>query len=436
MSIKLRRRELLSAGVLGGAWSLTRQLRAEAEAAGTKRGGAVSSAAGTALPTARSGILVHLQGGPSHQDLFDLKPEAPAEYRGEFRPIATSVPGVEICEHLPQLARSARDYTILRGVTHNLADHGIGTRYVLTGNRPVPLVRYPTFGSVVSREHPTADDLPPFVAIAEDPVGPGFLGSRYGALATGEHPSPNQPFSVRGISVSDKLTIDRLDRRRRLAIDVDTAFRGFEKLDDAVTGLDSFARQAHDIITSTRSRQAFELERERADVLARFSSDTAGRSLLLAARLIEAGVRFVTVGLDGWDTHNNNFRELKTKLLPPLDKSLAALFQTLKEKGLTESTTVLVTGEFGRTPKVNGTSGRDHWARAMFCLLAGGGVQGGRVLGASDDKAAEPADKGYTPDDVAATFYRCLGIDPKHEYATDAGRPIMLVRDGNTIEGV
>jgi len=426
MPAKLRRRDLLAAGVLGGAWSLTRQLRAEAQAA---QQGKVSS-------SGRSGILIHLAGGPSHQDMFDLKPEAPAEYRGEFRPIATNVPGVEICEHLPQLARTADAYTILRGVSHNLADHGLGTRYLLTGNRPAPLVKHPTYGAVVSRELPTAHDVPPFVAVAEDPVGPGYLGSRYGALNTGEHPSPNQPFSVRGISVSDKLTIERLQRRRSLAVDVDSAFRGYEQLDDAVTGLDSFARQAHEIITSTRSRQAFDLASESIDVLNRFSPDSTGRSMLLAARLVEAGVRFVTVGVDGWDTHNNNFRDLQGRLLPSFDRSLAALLRTLRDKGLTASTTVLVTGEFGRTPKVNGNAGRDHWARAMFCLLAGGGIEGGRVLGASDETASEPRDGGYSPDDVAATFYQCLGIEPTHEYHTPGGRPITLVRDGRTIADV
>jgi hypothetical protein len=414
----MRRRDVLAVGALGGAWSLARHLRAEAT---------------TPVAHGRSGILVFLAGGPSHQDTFDLKPDAPAEYRGEFKPIATRAPGVEICEHLPKLARAADRYCLVRGVTHNLADHGLGTKYLLTGNRPAPLVPYPTFGAAVGKELPAPHDVPPFVAVPEDPVGPGFLGSRFGALATGERPNAYRPFSVRGISVSDSLTIDRLGRRRALADDLDTAFRGFDELDDEVVGLDRFAQQAHEIIVSPRARTAFDLEQEPRAILDRFGNDETGRTFLAACRLIEAGVRFVTISIDGWDTHQNNFRELKTKLLPSLDRSLTALLDTLRERGLDESTTTLVTGEFGRTPKVNGNAGRDHWARAMFCLFAGGGVKGGQVLGASDDKAAEPADKGFSPDDVAATFYRRMGIDPSLEYHTPGGRPITLVRDGRDL---
>jgi hypothetical protein len=414
----MKRRDFLAVGVLGGTWTLAQHLRAEAE---------------TPAERGRSGILVFLQGGPSHQDTFDLKPEAPVEYRGEFKPIKTNVSGVEICEHLPKLAQAADRYCLLRGITHNLADHGLGTKYMLTGNRPSPLVPYPSFGAVAGKELQNLRDVPGFVAVPEDPVGPGFLGSRYGALATGEHPNARQPFSVRGISMSDKLTIERVGRRRALADDLDTAFSGFSDLDDNVVGLDRFSQQAHEIITSPRTRKAFDLESEPQAILDRFGNVEAGRTLLAACRLIEAGARFVTVVLDGWDTHQGNFTQLKTKLLPELDRGFSALLQTLRERGLDESTTTLMTGEFGRTPKVNGTSGRDHWARAMFSLFAGGGVRGGQVLGASDDKAAEPADKGFTPDDVAATFYRRLGIDPQHEFQTGVGRPITLVREGNDL---
>ena len=417
----MTRRGFLKVGALGAGLTLGRYLKL--------------AHAGEVRPAqARSAILVFLKGGPSHQDTFDLKPDAPAEYRGEFKPAATNVPGIEICEHLPKLAACADKYAILRHVSHNLADHGLGTSYLLTGNRPVPIVRYPAYSAVASKELPTAADLPPAVAVDEDPQGPGFLGTRYGALATGEKPRPNQPFRVRGISLEDGLTVTQLQRRRRLADDIDRAFRDHEDLDDPVIGLNQFSRQAHQIISSQRTREAFDVGREAASIATRFGNNESGLSLLLACRLIEAGVRFVTVIVENWDTHNHNFKALKSDLLPRFDRGLSALLGTLHDKGLLESTAVLVTGEFGRTPQVNGTAGRDHWARAMFTLMAGGGIRGGQVLGSTDDKAAEPKGEACTPDDVAATFYRNLGIDPRREYVTNTGRPVMLVRDGRVLK--
>ncbi len=417
------RREFLKIGALGAGLALPHYLRCAA-------------AGETRAASAQAAILVFLRGGPSHQDTFDLKPDAPAEYRGEFRPIKTNASGVEICEHLPRMAKLADKYAILRGVSHNLADHGIGTQYMATGNRPLALLKHPAMGAVVGKEFPERSDVPSYVAMDEDPVGPGYLGTRYGALATGELPRPNQPFGVRGVSLGADLSLEQLKRRQGLASDLDKGFPGLEKLDENVTALDGFARRAHEIITSDRTRHALEIEREDAKTVARFGSNSAGLSLLAACRLIEAGVRFVTVQVDGWDTHRQNFAELKTKLLPTFDQGFSALLETLEERGLLASTAVLATGEFGRTPKVNGEAGRDHWARAMCCVLAGGAVRGGQVLGASDEKAAEPAAKGFAPDDVAATFYHLLGIDHRKEYQTAAGRPITLVRDGNVIEGL
>jgi hypothetical protein len=393
--------------------------------------GAVNSA-----KSARSGILVFLTGGPSHQDMFDMKPEAPAEYRGEFRPVATNVPGIEICEHLPKLARCADQYAILRGVSHNLAAHGLGQRYLMTGNRPNPLLEYPVYGAVASRELPCERDLPPYVAVDRDDEGPGFLGLQYGALSTGEKPRPGQTFSVRGVTLEEGQSVAGFRTRKSLLDDIDTAFRDFESLDDEVRSLDRFAQRAHEIVASPRTREAFDLSREAPAVAAKFGAHEFGLSFLLAYRLVAAGVRFVTIHVEGWDTHQNNFVELKQKLLPQLDQGLSALLAALGEGGLLESTAVLTVGEFGRTPKVNGGAGRDHWARAQFALMAGGDVRGGQALGASDDKAAEPAGEGYTPDDVAASFYQNLGIDPHTEYASGTGRPITLVRDGRAIDGL
>ena len=410
---------MLKVGVLGAGFSLGDYLRL--------------NAAADEQDTGRSAILVFLGGGPSHQDTFDLKPKAPAEYRGQFSPIRTSAPGVEICEHMPKLARRAEKYAVIRGITHNLAAHGLGTRYLMTGNRPTPVVQYPMYGSVVSREFPAAEDLPSFVSIDRPVEGPGYLGAEYGPLSTGEKPRYGQPFRVRGITLGDGLTVDKYQSRRDLLTDIDTAFDGFESLDDSVRGLDRFSQQAYRIISSRRSRDAFDLAREPDREVDRFGTHEFGQSILLTTRLIEAGVRFVTVLLEGWDTHADNFNTLGRELLPRFDQSMSSLLDRLDSKGLLESTSILVTGEFGRTPKVNGRVGRDHWARAMFALMAGADVRGGQVIGETDDKAQGPKGDGYTPDDLAASFFRNIGIDPKTEYQANIGRPITLIRDGKPI---
>ena len=414
------RREMLKVGAIGGL-TLSQYLRAQA-ASGKKN-------------SQRSGIFIFLEGGPSHQDTFDLKPDAPALYRGEFKPIPTAVPGIHICEHLPELAKRMKDYAIIRGLTHTIADHGLGKKYLLTGNRPSQTLSYPEYGSVVSKMHPSALDLPTYVSIDESFVGPGYLGNEFSALTAGK-PTFGIPYSVRGISLEDGLTVDRYKSQRRLLDDLDTAFEGFEKLDAPVRGLDRFGAQAHDIISAPSTRKAFDLEQEKPSESKRFGKHEFGQSLLLAARLIEAGVHFVTIRLRpaefDFDTHTDNFSRLR-KLLPPFDKGLAGLFDRLKERGLFESTAIMVAGEFGRTPQINVQGGRDHWARAMFALMAGGDIRGGQVIGETDAKAAEPKNESVSPEDLAASFFQNIGIDPKMEFQANVGRPITLVRDGNPI---
>ena len=414
------RREMLKVGAIGGL-TLSQYLRAQA-ASGKKS-------------SRRSAIFIFLEGGPSHQDTFDLKPDAPARYRGEFKPIPTAVPGIHICEHLPELAKRMKDYAIIRGLTHTIADHGLGKKYLLTGNRPSQTLSYPEYGSVVSKMHPSARDLPTYVSIDESFVGPGYLGNEFSALTAGK-PTFGIPYSVRGISLEDGLTVDRYKSQRRLLDDLDTAFEGFEKLDAPVRGLDRFGAQAHDIISAPSTRKAFDLEQEKPSESKRFGKHEFGQSLLLAARLIEAGVHFVTIRLRpaefDFDTHTDNFSRLR-KLLPPFDKGLAGLFDRLKERGLFESTAIMVAGEFGRTPQINGQGGRDHWARAMFALMAGGDIRGGQVIGETDSKAAEPKNESVSPEDLAASFFQNIGIDPKMEFQANVGRPITLVRDGNPI---
>lgn len=416
------RRHILKVGALGSSLTLSNFLRL--------------NAAEQKEDTNRSAILVFLGGGPSHQDTFDMKPNAPAEYRGQFRPIQTSAQGVEICEHLPKLARRADKYAVLRGITHSLADHGLGTRYLMTGNLPTPVVNYPMYGSVVSREFPSKADVPSFVSIDRPVEGPGYLGPEYGPLSTGEKPRYGQPFRVRGVTLDGTMSLEKYQSRTQLLEDLDSAFEGYEKLDDSVRGFDRFSDRAYQIISSQRSRNAFDLTLEADREVDRFGRHEYGQSMLLTARLIEAGVRFVTVLLEGWDTHQDNFNTLGRELLPNLDQSLSALLDRLSEQGRLDSTSVLVTGEFGRTPKVNGRAGRDHWARAMCSLMAGGDVRPGQVIGRTDDKAAGPKGEGFSPDDLAASFFQNIGIDPKTEYEANVGRPITLIRNGATIPGL
>ncbi len=384
---------------------------------------------------AKSAIFINLNGGPSHMDTFDLKPNAASEFRGTFNPIDTNVSGIQISEHLPKLAQCMDKYVILRGVSHTLGAHQLGTEYVNTGTRPIPSLEYPGYGAVVSKELPAPRDLPPFVCVPNSAQKPGFLGVKYAPLNTGSAPRAGQPFSVRGIALQNGLTLSEVEKRQNLLKDLDRAFTGFEG-NGLIDGLDQFGRQAYDIITSKASRAAFDISKESPEFAKPFGDDPFGTSCLLGCRLVESGVRFVTITLGGWDTHQDNFTRLKTNNLPKLDTGVSALLNGLAAKGLLESTAVFVTGEFGRTPKINSRStegGRDHYPRCMFMLMAGGGVRGGQVIGESNENASAPLNDAITPDDVAASFYHNLGIDHTKEYHTNTGRPIMIVRDGHVI---
>jgi hypothetical protein len=421
MTNRITRRELLKVGALGAGLTLTQYLRLHAGQ--------------PSLTEKRSAIFVFMEGAPSHQDTFDLKPNAPVDVRGEFKPVQTNVTGVQICEHLPMLAQRAGKYAIIRGITHNVADHGLAKKYLLTGNKASQTVNYPEYGSVVSLEFPSAGDLPTYVSIDESFVGPGYLGSRYSPL-TADKPKHGVPYSVRGVSLEDGLTVEKYKSQKTLLDDLDIAFRGFEGLDDQVRGMDRFQEQAYDIISAPRTRRAFDLSQEKESETDRFGKHEFGQSLLLAARLIEAGVHFVTVRLRpaefDFDTHSDNFSRLQT-LLPPFDRGLAALLDRLEERGLLPSTAIMAAGEFGRTPRINKDGGRDHWARAMCALMAGGEVRAGQVIGETDATAAEPATIGFSPDDLATSFFTNIGISAKSEFQSNAGRPITLVRDGTPI---
>jgi hypothetical protein len=429
------RRDFLRIGAISGfgvGMTLQEFLGRQALAAAPGVAGApLQQGSATQLPArAKAAIFVRLGGGPSHMDTFDLKPDAPETHRGEFKPISTNADGVQICEHLPMLAKCADKFAVLRGVSHTLAAHELGTLYMGTGNRPIASLSFPTFGAVVSKELGSEKELPGFVAVPSQGNNPtGYLGVEYGPFDTGATPLPGKPMEVRGLALRG-VTLTDVDRRQNMVSKYDTAFGSFAKEDKILRGMDEFGQKAYEMMRSTKAREAFDLSREPESISGLFGSTPFSQSCLLAARLVESGVRFVTVQLGGWDTHSDNFAALKRKNLPDLDHGLSGLFQALAAKGLLETTAVYVTGEFGRTPKINLRAGRDHYPRAMFCLLGGGGIRGGQVLGASDEKGEGPKDKAITPDDIAATFYGLLGIDVRKEYLTPSGRPVMIVRNG------
>ena len=417
------RRDFLKAGVAGGG-GLTLASYAQLSVAEAVNPNAKAKAA----------IFVNLNGGPSHMDSFDLKPDAPSEYRGEFSPIQTCLPGVMISEHLPKIATCMDKFTLLRGVSHSVAAHDLGTKYVNSGNRPIPSLEFPGYGSVVTKERPGVPELPPFVAIPNSAQRPGYLGVRYAPMNTTSTPQIGAPYRVRGISMSGGLTVEDVEKRRNLLTKLDRTFSDVEEQSQLLDGMDEFGRQAHTVITSPRAREAFDIGKESPEFSKPFGTSGLGASCLLALRLVESGVRFVTVTNGGWDTHRDNWNVLKTRQLPALDEALFGLFTGLAARGLLESTIVYVTGEFGRTPKINTERiGRDHYPRNMFMILGGGGVKGGQVLGESDATASMPKNEGFAPDDVAASFYHALGINHEQEYHTPSGRPVMIVREGHVI---
>ena len=420
----ISRRRLLQVGYLGGVGlSLANYLRL-AEASALK-------------PKAEACIFIHLKGGPSHLDTLDMKPEAPSIERGEFKPIQTAIPGYEVCEHLPRLAKVMDRFTLIRGISHGAGAHPLANEYLYTGNRSTPAVAYPSLGSVAAKELPSQKAIPPFVAIPNSDMSAGYLGVAYGAFKTTAVPKAGQPFEVRGLAVPSGLTLDKIKSRNELLTDLDQTFRTGEVNSPLLEGLDRFALKANEMILSENARLAFDVSRESANILKLFDPDEASQALLLASRLVQHGARFVTVTQDAWDTHLDNFTSLKNKLLPPFDASLSALLLALEQKGLLDRVLVVATGEFGRTPAINKNAGRDHWPRAMWTLMAGGGTKRGYFLGGTDKHGHVPDDDTQIkPDDLAATIYQALGIDPQSEYFTPAGRPALLVAEGTVLRSV
>jgi hypothetical protein len=429
----VRRRDVLKLGVLSClGLSLADCLRLQAAAAPGRGSGRRDL----------SCILIWLDGGPSHLDTFDLKPEAPVEVRGEFRPIATKADGVQICEHLPRTAQVMDRVALIRSLTHELGNHDTGSHYLLTGHRPTPVMEYPSLGSIVARETGFGGAMPPYVAVPEavQSARSGYLPAAYSPFSVGGDPS-RAGYQVRDLQPPEGVRLERLDRRRAMVKALDEFSRSVEETPET-RSRDSFYEQAFRLTTSPQAKAAFDLRAEPPRVRERYGRHRLGTSCLLARRLVEAGARFITVVDTGWDTHQQIFKALPDAFfpgsgkLPALDQAFSALVTDLQERGMLDSTLVLLMGEFGRTPKINNLGGRDHWPRAGSVCVAGGGVKGGQVIGKTDAHGEAPAEQPVRPEDLAFTVLTLLGIDPRKEYQTAEGRPMKILADGELVAGL
>ncbi len=381
-------------------------------------------------------IHIFLPGGMAHQESFDPKPYAPSEYRGPFGAIDTALPGVQFGEKIPELAKLADRFTVIRSMSHGEAAHERGTHNMFTGYRPSPALEYPSIGSVISHELGSQNNLPPYVCVPNVPnefANSGYLSSAYGPFALGSDPAQGN-FKVRDLNLPGDVDEKRFNRRRSLLETVDSHFRELEK-SDALDSMDAFYQHAYKLISSQKAREAFNLGAEPDELKDRYGRNQAGQRMLLARRLIEGGVRFVSLTAGGWD-HHDNIRNGIQQNLPSVDKAVAALITDLEERGMLEETLVCVTTEFGRTPKLNPTGGRDHWPRVFSVMLAGGGVKRGHVHGSSDALGGEVDTDGVTVQDLATTIYHQIGITGDKELMAPGNRPIEIVDGGTVLDSI
>jgi hypothetical protein len=408
----ITRRNFLKIGAFGAGLTLAEMLRLQS-----------ATAASTGRPTSRkSVIMIYLPGGPSHMDMYDLKPEAPAEFRGEFRPIATNVAGVQICEHFPMQARMWDKLACIRSIV-SVDEHS--DSLVMTGysNRENMTANHPSFGSVVSRVRTASADLPPFVSLRGMSRGtePGFLGIAHRPF------SPSGP-GLQNLRLANGVTHERVGQRRTLLEGFDGMRREVDTT-GALAGLDSFTQRAFDMIASGGVRTALDLNREPQAVRTRYRGV---EQFLTARRLVEAGVGCVTLSIGGWDTHGQNFQTLRRQL-PNVDRGVANLISDLHERGLGNDVVTVMWGEFGRTPRINRGAGRDHWAPVMSAMIAGGGLRMGQAVGTSTSRGERPQDRRCTVPQVLATIYRAIGIDPAMTFPNGTGRPVHILDDRTPI---
>lgn len=433
---QITRRRMLRLGSTGlfGGLSLPSLLQLQAEAAwdGPVR--------------AKSCIFLMLEGGPSHIDMWDLKPQAPAEIRGPFQNISTAVPGTLISQLLPLSARVVDRLTILRSHSHKDNAHQTGRHWVLTGYPPsfadgqakgVPFNElYPSIGSIISRELGPGGAVPPYIEMpnALGPGGPGFYGAKFAPFTIDNDPA--QPdFQVRDLDVPQSVGDDRFARRQKL-LQATEQLGASSRATGAARTLSEYYDQAVDLVTSPAARRAFDIRSEPMARRQEYGLTSIGQCALLARRLVEAGCRFVGIDHGSWDTHTDNFTSHEKALVPPADRALAALITDLDQRGLLDETLVVMMGEMGRTPRINNKAGRDHWSQCQTVILAGGGIRRGAVVGASDDTASFPTTQPYGIQDLLRTVFRLMGVNADKTYHTPLGRPVPIVNGGHVIDEV
>ena len=420
----MNRRDFIYSGLVGGlGLSMGDILKLQAESSLT--------------PKAQSIIHIFLPGGAAAQETWDPHPMAPSEYRGPLKTVPTSIAGVHFSEHLIKTAKIADKLTVVRSMTHGEAAHERGVTSMFTGYRPSPALEYPSFGSVIAHEYGDRNSLPAYVCIptklsnnGNDPADSGFLSKAYGPFSLGSDPA-SDGFKVRDLNLPAGVTEERFERRRSILDTVDGHFKYLESSDN-LAAMDAFYQKAYSMISSPKAKEAFVLQKEPQKMRESYGLNQAGQRFLMARRLVEAGVRFVSVTYGGWDMHTGIASGIG-KQLPPFDQAYAALITDLEQRGMLDSTLVMVSSEFGRTPKINKDAGRDHWPRVFSVVFAGGGFKKGLIYGSSDATGSEVEDKPLSVENLAATMYNQMGIDPEKHIMADGGRPVAIVKDGKVV---
>lgn len=383
---------------------------------------------------AESVIHIFLPGGMAHQESFDPKPYAPIEYRGELGVAKTNVPGEVFCQTLPKVAGIADRLTVARAMTHGEAAHERGTHNMFTGYKPSPALVFPSMGSVVSHEYGPRKNLPPYVCIPNQPneyAGSGYLSSSFAPFSLGADPA-SKGFKVRDLNMPNGVDDARFGRRQSALEAVNEYFAAKEK-SDSLSAMDTFYERAYSLISSPEAREAFNIEAEPAEVRDAYGQNQAGQRMLMARRLVAAGVRFVTLTYGGWDMHNKIAQAMNNQM-PAFDQAFSTLITDLEAHGLLDKTLVMVSSEFGRTPKINGNAGRDHWPKVFSVVLAGGGIKRGFFHGKSNATASEPDEGAVIPEDLATTVYNQLGIVADKELIAPGDRPIEIVNGGTVLK--
>ncbi len=428
MSMTTSRRGFLQAGFCGGVgltladFFRAQQAQADQKFYESKEG------------TAKNVVYIYLPGGSAHQESWDPKPFAPIEYRGPMNSIETNVSGVRLNELMVNTAKVMDKITICRSMTHGEAAHERGTHNMFTGYRPSPALQFPSMGSVVSHELGPRKNLPPYVCIPSQPnefAGTGYLSSSYAPFSLGSDPAQGG-FKVQDLALPGGIDDSRFSRRRNILDKVNDHFVTKEK-SDGLSALNTFYDRAYSLISSPAAREAFNIEAEPAALRDQYGRNTAGQRMLMARRLVEAGCRFVTLTYGGWDMHDNINGSMRGQM-PAFDQAYAMLVNDLEQRGLLKDTLICVASEFGRTPKINGTAGRDHWPKVFSVALAGGGIKRGYVHGTSNSTASEPEDDPLGVEDWATTIYHCIGITADKELMAPGDRPIEIVDNGKVVK--